>query len=115
MNYRNTRIYARALELMRTTHGIIEQLPPGYGYLSDQLKRASASVVLNFAEGAGKSSPAEQRRFCGIARGSAYEVAAAIDVGAELDVITPEKRDEALELCDHLAAMLTRFAAAARR
>lgn len=115
MNYRNTRIYQRSLELVRTSHGIIASLPPGYGFLADQLKRASASVVLNFGEGAGKPSPAEQRRFYGIARGSVYEVAAIVDVGTELGIIAPAAREQAIELCDHVAAMLTRFAAAAGR
>jgi four helix bundle protein len=115
MNYRNTRIYQRSLELVRASHDILENLPAGYGFLADQLRRASASVVLNFAEGAGKSSLAEQRRFFNIARGSAYEVAAAIDVGAELGVITPQARSHTLDLCDHVAAMLTRFSAAVRR
>jgi len=109
MNYRNTKIYQRSLELVRTSQSVIENLPSGYGFLADQLKRASASVVLNFAEGAGKPSPADRRRFFGIARGSAYEVAAAIDVGAELGVISPPLREHTLDLCDHVAAMLTRF------
>jgi four helix bundle protein len=111
MNYRNTRIYQRALELVHVSHDIIENLPSGYGFLADQLKRASASVVLNFAEGAGKPSSADQRRFFGIARGSVYEVAAAIDVGAELGVIASQPREQVLDLCDHVAAMLTCFAA----
>jgi len=110
MNYRNTKIYQRSLELVRTSHNIIKSLPSGYGFLADQLKRASASVVLNFAEGAGKPSPADRRRFFGIARGSAYEVAAAVDVGAELGVIAPAQHEHMLDLCDHVAAMLTRFA-----
>jgi four helix bundle protein len=114
MNYRNTRIYSRALELVRASHRVIDELPTGFGFLSDQLKRASASVVLNFAEGAGKPSAAEQRRFFGIARGSVYEVAAILDVGAELGAVNPVLRAELLELCDHVAAMLTRFAAVRR-
>ncbi|MBI2091385.1 MAG: four helix bundle protein [Deltaproteobacteria bacterium] len=32
-------------------------------YLSDQFKRATSSVVLNIAEGNGRLSPKERRRF----------------------------------------------------
>ena len=47
--------------------------------LRDQLDRASSSVVLNVAEGAGRTTTPDKRRFYLIARGSAYECAAIID------------------------------------
>jgi four helix bundle protein len=50
------------------------------GVLRDQLARASASVVLNIAEAAGRRSPADRARFVAIARGSATERAAILDV-----------------------------------
>ena len=46
----------------------------------DQLERASLSIVLNSAEAAGRHSRREKARFYGIARGSATEVAALMDV-----------------------------------
>ena len=41
--------------------------------LYDQLFRASASVALNLAEGSGKNTAAEQRRFYNISLGSLRE------------------------------------------
>ena len=49
-------------------------------YLQDQLFRASASVVLNIAEGSGKRTPPEQRRFYGIALGSLRECQAILEI-----------------------------------
>src|SRR4051812_34261826 len=46
----------------------------------DQLDRASTSVPLNIAEGNGKFSPADRSRYFEIARGSAVECAACLDV-----------------------------------
>src|SRR5437764_7200700 len=46
----------------------------------DQLDRASTSIPLNIAEGNGKFSAKDRARFLEIARGSALECAAALDV-----------------------------------
>ena len=59
---------------------IIETLPRGNAELSDQLRRASISVPLNIAEGAGKTSDRERSRYHAIARGSAMECAALMDL-----------------------------------
>jgi len=48
--------------------------------LRDQLDRASLSVPLNVAEGAGRFAPGSKAQFYSIARGSANETAALLDV-----------------------------------
>ena len=49
-------------------------------FIQDQLFRASATVALNTAEGSGKRTSAEQRRFYGIALGSLRECEAIIEL-----------------------------------
>ncbi|MBT8494617.1 MAG: four helix bundle protein, partial [Deltaproteobacteria bacterium] len=68
-----------------------------------------SSVVLNFAEGCGKSGAAERRRFFRIAKGSAYELAAVFDIALAVRAVSPDLAARGHEICDHLAAMLTRF------
>src|SRR5246127_51028 len=46
----------------------------------DQLDRASTSIPLNIAEGNGKFSAKDRARFLEIARGSALECAACLDI-----------------------------------
>ena len=46
----------------------------------DQLDRASTSIALNIAEGNGKFSAKDRSRFFEVARGSALEYAACLDV-----------------------------------
>jgi four helix bundle protein len=109
MQYEDTILYAKSLALITLARQVLTELPPGFGFLADQLRRASTSVVLNFAEGYGKSSSRDARRFFLIARGSANEVAAILDVADRFGVIQAERRGEGKEICDHLARMLTRF------
>ena len=73
--------------------------------LRDQLERASLSVVLNIAEGAGRRSRADKRRHYAIARGSAMEVAAALDVLCSVCVDTGNIR----RLYVRVVQMLTRL------
>ncbi len=115
MRFTNTRIYCRALELVRQSQAVGERLPKGYGFLGDQMRRAASSVLLNFAEGCGKSSAAERRRYFETARASAYEVAATFDVAHAFGALDDPRHAKAQDTCDHLAAMLTRFEHAKRR
>ena len=80
-------VYAIALDFLVFANEVIERLPRGRGHLADQLTRASTSVVLNLAEGAGKLSKADKRRYCLTARGSATESAALLDVCSRLRLI----------------------------
>jgi len=49
---------------MEVADRLITSLPRGRGHISDQLARASLSITLNIAEGAGKTSPGDKRRYC---------------------------------------------------
>jgi four helix bundle protein len=69
-----------ALEFVTTAGEIVSQFPPGRHSLADQLDRASMSVVLNIAEGAGEFSRPEKARFYRMAKRSATECAAALDI-----------------------------------
>ena len=75
----------------------------------DQWLRASQSIPLNIAEGNGKTTDADRRRYFEIARGSALECAAIQDVlvvGKALD--EQESLGRKMEL-DRMAAMLSRL------
>ena len=55
-------VYHLALEFLVFANGVIEGLPRGRSHLGDQFTRASLSIVLNVAEGAGKHSKPDKRR-----------------------------------------------------
>ena len=55
--------------------------------MSDQLKRALSSVCLNIAEGNGRQSLVERKRFFTISQASANEVASIIEIAYAYDLI----------------------------
>ncbi len=72
-------VYRVSLEFLVLADTIAAALPRGRRYLVDQLRRASTSISLNIAEGAGEFSAADKARFYRIARRSATESAAILD------------------------------------
>ena len=49
-------VYHLALDFLVFANDVIEALPRGRSHLADQFTRASTSILLNLAEGAGKLS-----------------------------------------------------------
>ena len=86
---------------------VIRWLPLRRPELSDQLDRASISVVLNIAEAVGRTTPRDQARTFAIARGSAIECAAILDL-LELES-TNLDLSAARETLGRVCAMLTRL------
>ena len=75
----------------------------------DQWLRASQSVPLNIAEGNGKSSVADRRRYFEIARGSTLECAAIQDVLVAGGAIALTENLCRKKELDRIAAMLSRL------
>ena len=79
--------------------------------LKDQLLRASSSVVLNTAEGFGSSSRGVKRRHYEIARGSAVECIAVLDLAEALGVGSGTELGTARILFTRAAMMLSKLEA----
>ena len=73
-------VYRRAIEFLALAVRVTAHMPRGQADLRDQLRRASTSIPLNIAEASGKTGAADRARFHAIARGSAFECAAILDV-----------------------------------
>src|SRR4029450_12380014 len=89
---------------------LVAGLLPGRGTAGprDQLDRASASIVLNLAEGAGRFGKADKARFYLIARGSAAECVAALDVALTRGLISVTSHRQARGILVRVSRMLTK-------
>lgn len=74
--------------------------------LGKQLDRARTSIPLNIAEGNGKFTAADRCRFFDIARGSALECAACLDVAMTLGEITESECSAGKEILRQVVSML---------
>ena len=102
-------VYRVAMELIVLVDEIIEQLPRGRGYLTDQLHRAGTSMLLNVAEGAGEYAENEKMRFYRMARRSGTETAAILELGKNLKLIDEARYGKSRELLIRIISMLTKM------
>jgi four helix bundle protein len=110
LDHERFEVYQAALELFDLIDEIVEQLPRGRGHLADQLSRAGLSIVNNIAEGAGKFSPGDKRRYYLAANGSTTECAAMLDVCARRQLITEDTQRRGKQLAERIVAMLVKLA-----
>lgn len=103
-------VYRRALGFICFAGPIREKLSSGRGSLADQLDRASVSIALNIAEGAGEFAKREKARFYRIARRSATECAAILDITRELDLVQDSQVHAGREQLRIIVAMLVALA-----
>jgi len=89
-------------------------VPRGHRELRDQLARAALSIPLNIAESAGKDRAADKAHFIAIARGSAMECAAAVDVLLSGGIAAVGVCREARVLLIRIVQMLTKLEATTR-
>jgi four helix bundle protein len=102
-------VYRVALAFQVVSAGLLRAR--GQASLRDQLDRASASIVLNIAEGVGRLSRADKARFYAIARGSATECAAIVDIVVARGLCSNADGDEARTLLLRVVQMLSRLIA----
>ncbi len=101
--------YAVAIDFVVLANSLAERLPRGRSHLADQLHRAATSIPLNIAEGAGEFSGKEKTRFYRMARRSATECAAILDVCSRLGLAEKDCLEVGRGLLIRVVEMLTQI------
>jgi four helix bundle protein len=103
-------VYKCSIEFVAAALRIAERLPRGQAPLADQFRRAAMSIPLNIAEGSGRSArSADRARFCGIARGSAMECGAIMDVVRLFAIVPAPEWESAKALLVRVVEMLSKM------
>lgn len=104
-NHEKLSVYVQSIEFIGTITDILENVSKKHSVYS-QLERAATSIPLNIAEGNGKSSIKDRCRFLEIARGSALECAACLDVLESKNCIGIREKLEAKQQLVEIVSML---------
>ena len=98
-------VYQASIEFVVWLQKIQDQIPKKHA-IYDQLDRASTAIALNIAEGNGKSTSRDRCRFFDIARGSAFECAAALDVLVAKAIVTEKEILPGKKILQKIVSML---------
>ncbi len=106
-DYKDLFVWKRGMELVQAVYRVARRLPKDEIFaLSSQIRRASISIPSNIAEGYGRSSPADYKRFLSIARGSAYEVETQLLLCVSLNYVSQAEVETAIKLVNEIIRML---------
>ena len=106
-DYKDLFVWKRGMELVQAVYRVARRLPKDEIFgLSSQIRRASVSIPSNIAEGYGRSSPADYKRFLSIARGSAYEVETQLLLCVSLNYVSQAEVETAIKLVNEIIRML---------
>jgi len=74
-DFHDLQVWQKAHQLVLAVYRVTANFPREERYgLTSQLRRASASIAANLAEGCGRNGDAELARYCSMAMGSASEL-----------------------------------------
>ena len=101
-------VYRAAIDYVGWAYHFCGELK-GHRNAKDQLLRASQAIPLNIAEGNGKATDGDRRRYFEIARGSALECGAIQDVLQVCGALGAEENARRKTTLDRIVAMLTKL------
>jgi four helix bundle protein len=107
-NYRDLIVWQKAITFVSDLYKTTDSFPAKEMYgITNQLRRASVSIPSNIAEGYGRNSIAEYKRFCQISLGSLYEVQTLLEVSFNLSFLSEVQFAKAFADTREIERMLT--------
>ena len=109
-DYKKLKVWEKGHALAMLTYKLTKKFPKEELYgLTSQMRRAASSIPANIAEGCGRGSQAELRRFLTIASGSASELDYHAYLSKDLALLSDESYSEIHSHITELRKMLNAF------
>ncbi|OGL65793.1 hypothetical protein A3B21_00990 [Candidatus Uhrbacteria bacterium RIFCSPLOWO2_01_FULL_47_24] len=104
--FEELRVYQHTLDLVDHVYDVVDKFPSHELYtLSSQLRRAVISILLNIAEGTGRTNK-EFGHFIDMSRTSAYECVACLAIARRRNYITQETYETLYAEINEIVRML---------
>jgi four helix bundle protein len=109
-NFKKMKIWQEACNLVTNVYQLTERIPVSECYgLTSQIQRATVSIPANIAEGAGRTTDLEFKRFLDIAIGSAFELETLVILAGNLGFISEEDATTSTTNISNLYKMILSF------
>jgi four helix bundle protein len=106
-SYRDLLVWQKGMNLVTEVYKITQNFPSSEIYaLTSQIRRCAVSIPSNIAEGYGRNSTADYKRFLQIAAGSLFELQTQIEIAFNLNYISKNIFDDFFEKTKELDRML---------
>ncbi|MGW9946380.1 four helix bundle protein [Rhizobium leguminosarum] len=106
-SYRDLKVWQFAIELSVVCYEVTRTFPREEIYgLTSQIRRSSASVAANIAEGYGRENRGSFAQFLKIAQGSLKELETHLIIAGRIGFLQASALDELLDRCDEIGKML---------
>lgn len=106
-DFRKLDIWKNGIEVVKQVYSLSEKLPSEEKFgLKSQINRAAVSIPSNIAEGCGRNSEIEFKRYLEIAMGSLFEVQTQLILTQELGFIDSNELEITFDLLEKEAKML---------
>ena len=106
-SYRDLLVWQKAMSLVTEVYKITQSFPTSEVYaLTGQIRRSAISIPSNIAEGYGRNSTNDYKRFLHIAVGSLFELQTQFEIAFNLNYISRNIFDDFFEKTKELDRML---------
>lgn len=109
-NFKELRIWQDSIDLVEDIYRKTKELPKNeeFGLIS-QMRRCAVSIPSNIAEGSGRESDKDFRRFLGISLSSSFELETQLIIANRVGYLEKEVLDHTLEKLSKLQKMIFVF------
>jgi four helix bundle protein len=100
-------VYQKAVDFADDVFSQTKSFHRGYGFISSQLNRAALSISTNIAEGNGRFSKPDRKRFFGMSRGSVQECVPLLELAMRRSLLATDVHQSLKLRLEEISRMLS--------